>query len=129
MPSIRASWSVHHSTSTAFVAAWYSWLSIEPLCSLKEEWMCIAMEYADVPSAVTARSGERSGSRGIVRKNAAPAATAAVPCMKPRRDNPGPAASGGPSAAWPGLTAWSSHICTAASSEAGQPDECQPSAP
>jgi hypothetical protein len=39
--------------------------------------MCIAIEYAKVPSAAAARAGDRSGSRG---NKPAAAAAAAVPC-------------------------------------------------
>jgi hypothetical protein len=67
------------------------------------------MEYAEVPSAVTARAGECRGSRGIHPKTAA-APAAAVPWMKRRLDNSDLAVPGW-LAAVPGwlFTAWSSH--------------------
>src|ERR1022692_3748728 len=101
--SILASWSVHQSASTEFVAAWKSWLSIEPLCSLNEECTCIAIEYAESPLAATSRAAERSGSRGIFRNSTAAAPATAVPCKKLRLDNPD-------SVAGTLLAVWSSHI-------------------
>jgi len=60
---------------------------MEALCSLKDEWTCIAIEYADVPSAATGRSAERKWRRGN-RLSKPAAAAPAVACKKCRRDIP-----------------------------------------
>ncbi len=62
--------------------------------------MCIAIEYAEVPSAATSRAAERRGSRGIRRKMATAAPTAAVPCTKSRLDNSDLAGPGWLFTAW-----------------------------
>jgi hypothetical protein len=85
------SWSVHHTTSTAFLTACARWASIEPVCSLNEEWMCIAILKAVAPpkaidpERATGLDARASGFR--VANNPAAAMTDPAP-IKVRRLTP-----------------------------------------